>query len=225
MRLASPLPILALCLLLAGCDDGVLTFPEPAPANVRVVNTTQDVADLTVVVDAAQTVHAVRGAASTFAQSPAGRPVGFLLKDGNTELRDTLYYTLGGNAKVILFTYGAKTGVVEFRDAIQDTTLSSDANPVIRFTHMATNVNQFSTLEVWLKGGSRLMQEDFDPGLTSSGYTSLAPGTYSFEVREYKTTNVAATLENVVLERGKSYMLYTWDAEPPTEDKVALSIF
>ncbi len=225
MRVPSPLLILLSVIALTSCDDGVLTFPDPAPATVRVVNVTQDVQVLSVLVNGSTTVSAQRGMVTDQTQSPAGRPVSFLLLEGAAPLRDTLFYTLGGSATVILFARGSKVNVVEFRRAIQDTALPADADPVIRFTHMAENVNQYVTLEVWLKGGSRLMSEDFDPGFTSTGYTTLSPGTYSFEVREYQTTNVAASLENVTLERGKSYMLYTWDAQPPTEDMLSLSIF
>lgn len=211
--------------LLQACSDGVLTFPTPDPAEISVINVTDDVAKLSVLVDGTSTVTALRGAASASASCPAGRPVGFVLKDSITDLRDTVYYTLGGKAKVILFAYGSKSSVVEFRRAIQDTVLPASANPVVRFTHMAQAVDRFATLEVWIKGGSRLIDEDFDPGLTSTSYTSLPPGTYSFELREYQTTNVAATLDNVVLQPGKSYMLYTWDAAPPATDSVTLSIF
>jgi len=126
---------------------------------------------------------------------------------------------------VMLFAYGSKGTVVEFRRAIQDTTLPASSNPVIRFTHMAQNVDRYATLEVWIKGGQRLIAEDFDPGLTSLAYTSLSPGTYSFELREYQTTNVVAELNNVAIEPGRSYMLYSWDAAPPALDSISLSIF
>ena len=207
------------------CSDGVLTFPEPAPATIRVVNVTQDVHKLSVLVDGQSTITALRGLPSAATSCPAGRPVGFVLKDSTTDLRDTVYYTLGGNATVMLFTYGSKGTVVEFRRAIQDTTLPVGSNPVIRFTHMAQNVDRYATLEVWIKGGQRLIAEDFDPGLTSLAYTSLPPGTYSFELREYQTTNVVAELNNVAIERGRSYMLYSWDAAPPSLDSISLSIF
>lgn len=220
----SPLPAILLCLLLVGCTDGVLTFPEPSPATTTIVNVTDDVDTLNVVVDATTQTTAMRGDASAWVPCPSGRPVGFVLKDNEKDLRDTVFYTLGGSAKVILFTYGSRRTTIEFRRGIQDTTLPADADPVIRFTHMAQNVNQFATLEVWITGGARLLPDDFDPGLTSQQYTSIAPGTYSFEVREYQTNNVAAVITNVTLVRGKSYMLYTWDAKPPQVDSVALSI-
>jgi hypothetical protein len=218
--------IAALTMLCTACDDGALTFPEQPPAKVRIVNVTQDVGVLTTIVDQTQAVSAVRGASANVVTTPAGRPIGFVLMEGNEALRrDTLFYTLGGNGNVILFTRGAKTTLVEFRRVIHDTTLNPLADPVIRFTHMAENVSQFATVEVWISGGRKLFDQDFDYGVSSRVYEPLTPGTYSFEVREYKTTNVAATLQNVSLERGKSYMLYTWDASPVKTDSVALSVF
>jgi len=218
--------IVVLMLVCVACEEDVLTFPTPNPAQVRIVNTTQDVGVLSVLIDRTSTVDVNRGTASNEVTTSAGRPVSFVLKEGTTDLRrDTLYYTLGGDARVILFTYGSKNGLVEFRRAIQDTTLDAASDPVIRFTHMAESTDQFSTLEVWITGGPRLLSEDFDYGLSSTSYQSIAPGTYSFEVREYGTTNVGATISNVTLERGKSYMLYVYDTEPPTPDRIALSIF
>ncbi len=210
--------------VLNGCDDGVLSFPDPDPAQVCVVNVTDDVDTLGVVVAATDSTTAVRGAVSGWLQCPAGRPTGFVLKNNQQQLRDTAYYTLGGKARVILFAYGSTKNVVEFRRAIQDTVLLATENPVIRFTHMAQNVDKFATVEVWIKDGPRLLPEDFDPGL-SSNFASLPPGTYTFEIREYQSTNIAAILPNVTLERGKSYMLYTWDASAEQTDNVMLSIF
>ena len=211
--------------LAIGCEQDVLEFPELEPAYVRFVNTTQDVDTLAISIDQAQPVVAVRGGATDYVIAESGRAVGFVLKEGEELLRrDTLFYTLGGAAKVILFTRGATSTVVEFRRAIQDTTLDPDDDPVIRFTHMAEQTDQFVTMELWFKGGEKVYNMEFDPGL-SSPYKSLAPGVYSFELREWQSTNVAAELLNVELERGKSYMLFAWDLAPPALDNVGLSIF
>lgn len=217
--------VLIVGLLLTGCDDGVLTFPSPDPALVRIINTTQDVADLTVVIDESKTVTAVRGASTDTVRAAAGRPIGFVLKEGSTDLRrDTLFYTLGGNGRIILFTRGSKANVVEFRRVIQDTVLAPSDTPVIRFTHMAESVDRYISLEVWIKGGQQLFGEIFDPGL-SSKYEALSPGTYSFEVREAGTTNIVAVLNDVQIAAGRSYMLYAWDTAPPALDQVSLSYF
>lgn len=217
---------LFVCLIvLGGCNENILVFPTLDPALVRIVNTTQDVGTLDVVVDGSATVTSQRGFVTEYTSSPAGRPVGFVLNENGEPLRrDTLFYTLGGNAKVILFARGAKATLVEFRRAIQDTTLAPTDDPVIRFTHMAENTDFFVTLELFFKGGEKVYDEEFDPGL-SSGYASLAPGTYSFEVRSWETGDVAATLENVEIKSGQAYMLYAWDENPPAVDQVALSVF
>jgi hypothetical protein len=220
------IPLFAI--LLTGCEQDVLTFPDLEPAHVRIVNTTQDVEQLNVVVDRSSTVTAARGAATGLAPAESGRLVSFVLKDGDKVLggegRDTVYYILGGGAKVILFARGSTSNVVEFRRAIQDTTLSPNDDPVIRFTHMAEQTDRFVTLEVWFKGGEKVFDAEFDPGLSST-YVSLPPGTYSFELREWGGPAVAAELVNVELKKGTSYMLYAWDAAPPTLDAVSLSIF
>jgi hypothetical protein len=216
---------LLLVLGISGCSDGVLTFPTPDPALVRVVNTTQDVSQLSVVIDASITVTAARGASADTVRAAAGRPIGFVLKEGETDLRrDTLFYTLGGDGRIILFARGSKQNVVEFRRVIQDTVLAPSDMPVIRFTHMAENTDQYISLEVWITGGEQLFGEIFDPGL-SSKYQELTPGTYNFELREAGTTNVVATLTNVQITTGRSYMLYSWDTAPPALDQVTLSIF
>lgn len=216
---------LLLVLGISGCSDGVLTFPTPDPALVRIVNTTQDVAQLSVVIDASVTVTAARGASADTVRAAAGRPIGFVLKEGETDLRrDTLFYTLGGDGRIILFARGSKQNVVEFRRVIQDTVLAPSDMPVIRFTHMAENTDQYISLEVWITGGEQLFGEVFDPGL-SSKYQELTPGTYNFELREAGTTNVVATLTNVQITAGRSYMLYSWDTAPPALDQVTLSIF
>lgn len=215
---------LAVALLIGACDDGVLTFPQPTPATVRFVHVIRDVDSLSCVVAASDSVTISRGKASSLIRCDAGRPVGFVLKNGSTLLRDTLYYTLDGSANVILFARGSASQVVEFRRAIQDTTLPATASPVLRFTHMAEAVNKFFTVEVWVRGGDKLFSEEFDPGFSSS-YATLPPGTYSFELREAGTTNVAAVIENVTISAGTSYMLYSWDASSNAEDSVNLSIF
>jgi hypothetical protein len=209
------------------CSEDVLVFPTPPPAQVRIVNTTQDVDPLTVMVDNSTQATAIRGEYSVLVTAPAGRPISFVLMERDSMLRrDTLYYTLGGSGKIILFTRGSKSNLVEFRRVIQDTQLpAGSANSVIRFTHMAENVDKAVTLEIWVKGAGRLFPEDFDPGLSSPTYTAITPGTYTFEIREYKTTNVLFELSNVSIEAGKSYMIYTFDADPNVTDAIGASIF
>jgi len=218
---------LVACLaLLVSCESGVITFPAPEPAAVRIVNVTQNVPITRVTMDSTIAVDAARGDASGYISVAAGRPIAFTI--GNTEkvYRDNLKYTLGGSGRVILFVRGDSTSLVEFRREIQDTLMpSSSATGVIRFTHMAELVDKAYFLEVWIVGGPRLLPEEYEPGISSISFKDIQPGTYSFEVRESRTTNVLATLPNVLISAGKSYMLYTYDATPQTTDNVTLKIF
>lgn len=216
--------LLGLAVLLPACTDDVLVFPTPEPANVRIVNTTQDVALLETVIDASTSIVAERGSPSAYTSVPAGRPIGFVFKSNGADLRrDTLFYTLGGGANVILFARGSQSRLIEFRRALQDTSISSTANPVVRFVHMAENTDQFVTLEVFLRNGQRAFTEIFDPGI-ASGYTAFPAGEYTFEVREWETTTVAARL-TATLEAGKAYTMYAYDAAPPLRDSIALQMF
>ena len=199
-------------------------FPTPDPAQVRIVNTTQDVPFLETVIDATTPVVTRRGEASNYTQASAGRPIGFVFKSDGADLRrDTLFYTLGGNARVILFARGSRSRLVEFRRALQDTTLAPTSNPVVRFVHMAENTDRFVTLEVYETKGNRAFTEIFDPGIASA-YTSFTPGPHTFELRGWETPNVAAHI-TVDLQPGKSYVMYAYDAAPPRLDSIAVGIF
>lgn len=216
---------LLLSAVLCSCSDGVITFPTPDPAQVRIVNVTQNVATTRVVFDSTIVVDAQRGKASEFVQIAAGRPVLFTLGSPTNVYRANLRYTLGGNARVILFARGDTNGLVEFRREIQDTTLSAQSsNSVIRFTHMAENVDKAYFVEVWANG-ARLMSQDYEPGISSPSYTVVQPGTYNFEIREAGTTTVLTSLKNVSITSGKSYMLYTYDTEQGKIDNLTLDIF
>ncbi len=216
--------LLGLAVLLPACTDDVLVFPTPEPANVRIVNTTQDVALLETVIDASTSIVAERGSPSAYTSVPAGRPIGFVFKSNGADLRrDTLFYTLGGGANVILFARGSQSRLIEFRRALQDTSISPTADPVVRFVHMAENTDQFVTLEVFLQNGQRAFTEIFDPGI-ASGYTAFPAGEYIFEAREWESTTVAARL-TARLEAGKAYTMYAYDAAPPLRDSIALQMF
>jgi len=215
-----------LCLAtLVSCDNGVLNFPQPAPAAVRVVNVTQDVATLGVVIEGSTNMLVNRGDASSFESVTAGRPVSFVFKDGDIVLRrDTLFYTLGGNARVILFAKGTKTNLVEFRQAIQDTNVSGSPMAFVRFTHMAEFVNRAEFVELWTDAGQKVFTDLFLPGISSPTYAQLTPGTHSFVLREEGTGAELARLSNVSLSAGISYMLYTFDAAPTAIDSIAMNI-
>lgn len=220
------IPLLAFAAaLMSSCSDGVITFPTPDPARVRIVNVTQNVSVARVVFDSTIVVDAPRGQASAFTEVPAGRPVVMTLGTPTKVFRSSLKYTLGGNARVILFAKGDSNGLVEFRREIQDTILPTvSTKAVVRFTHMAENVDKAYFVELWCNG-KQLMPQEFEPGISSPTYTTLEPGTYSFEIREAGTTNVLATRPNVQISAGVSYMLFTFDTTPGLTDQLTLSIF
>ncbi|MDZ4746306.1 MAG: hypothetical protein SGJ05_09935 [bacterium] len=208
------------------CDDGVLNFPQPAPASVRVVNVTQDVTLLGVGIEGETKLLIARGSVSSVIEVPAGRQVSFVFLDSNKMIgRDTLRYTFGGDARVILFAKGTKTNLVEIRQAIQDTIVTSSSMAFVRFTHMVENFDKAGFVELWHESGSLVFDDLFQPGFSSRGYTQLAPGTYSFVLREEGTSLVLGRLTNVSLAAGMSYMIYSYDAAPPAVDSIAMGIF
>lgn len=227
MRTYLVAPIILLCVAaLLGCNDGVLNFPQPAPATVRVVNVTQDVGTLGVVIEGTSTLLIERGKASSATAVTSGRPVSFVFKEGDSVLRrDTLLYTLGGSARVILFAKGTKTNLVEFRQAIQDTLVSGAPMAFIRYTHMCDAVDKAGFVQVHLDNGEKLFDDIFQPGFSSRTYAQLAPGTYTFVLREDLTGVELGRLANVSLAAGASYMLYSYDAAPPAVDSIAMDIF
>lgn len=228
MRLPLLIKLLLITTILSACDEDVLTFPEPSPASVRVVNVTRDVVTLGVLVDGTTKFDVPRGAASGYVPSPAGRAVSFVLLDeGRSLRRDTLFYTLGGNARVILFAKGTKTNLVEFRSAIQDTALPpSETRGFVKFVHMAEyELADGEFVEVVTPEGTKIFPEIFLPGIASPSWVALEPGTYTFQIRAYGTTDILATLSNVTISAGSTRILYTFDAAPPVPDSLALSIF
>ena len=224
MKLRLFLALVAVGLTVSSCEQDVLVFPTPDPARVRIVNTTQDVVNLETVIDETASITAARGAATIYAPAPAGRPIGFVFKENGEDLRrDTLFYTLGGSASVILFARGSRTGLVEFRRPLQDTSIPADADPVVRFVHMGEQTDQFFTLEVFTGDGERAFPEIFDPGIASA-YRSFPAGEITFEAREWEAPTVAASL-TTTLERGRSYVIYTYDAAPPAFDQLTMTSF
>jgi hypothetical protein len=217
MKLLVRLLLTSSCLALVECSDGVISFPTPEPAQLRIVNTTSNVPQLRVTIDSSSYVDVARGAASDFTSVPAGRQVKFFFGSPSRNYRTDLRFTLGGSARVLLFVWGDSSSVIEYRREIQDTVLAPGTpNAFVRFTHMggSTGVG-FYEVDVWVNGQTKLTNEYFDPGKSSAQFTQLTPGTYTFELRETGTTTVLATLPNVDLRAGTAYMLYSYDAATP----------
>lgn len=226
MRTISISAITFFATLILGCDDGVLNFPQPAPANVRVVNVTQDVATLGVEIDGDGTLLSARGGASQPLAVPAGRRISLVFKNGDSVLgRDTLRLTFGGGANVILFAKGTKANLIDFRQPIQDTNVTGSLMAFVRFTHMSDFFDKAGFVELWLDNGQKVFDNIFEPGITARDYAQLSPGTYSFVLREEGTGTELARLNNVQLSAGTSYMLFSYDAAPPIVDSIALNVF
>lgn len=223
--LLSAITLTLLLLVLDSCEDGVITFPTPEPAELRIVNVTNNLQRARVTIDSTVFIEADRGKASDYTQVAAGRQIQVQIGNPMRVFRSNLKYTLGGGARVILFVRGDTTGLVEFRREIQDTMLppgSTDA--VLRFTHMAENVDKGYFAEIWITGGARLFPVEFEPGISSRSYYSIGPGTYSFELREAGTSNVLARLNDVTIRAGTASMLYTYNASS-AQDDISLAIF
>jgi hypothetical protein len=223
--LTSALTLTVLLLVLGSCEDGVITFPTPEPAQLRIVNVTSNLQRARVTIDSATFIEADRGRASDYTQIAAGRQIQVQIGSPTRVFRNNLRYTLGGGARVILFVRGDTTSLIEFRREIQDTALPmGSTNAVLRFTHMAENVDKGYFTEIWISGGEQLFPVEFEPGISSRSYYAIAPGTYSFELREAGTQNVLARLNDVTIRAGTSSMLYSYNASP-TEDDITLAIF
>ncbi|MBU3679178.1 MAG: DUF4397 domain-containing protein [Candidatus Kapabacteria bacterium] len=225
LRSSSTILYTLLLIALCGCQDGVLTFPSPEPALLRIVNVTTNLNRARVTIDSTMLIEADRGLASPYTEVAAGRQLFVQVGSPQRVLRNNLKYTLGGGARVILFVRGDTTSLIEFRREIQDTVLPAGSqNSVVRFTHMAENVDKAYFVEIWLNGSQRLFPIEFEPGISSPSYYSIAPGTYSFEVREAGTTNVLARLTDVTIGSGSSKMLYTYNASAAIDD-ISLTLF
>ena len=230
MKRFAHLVVLMSLITLTACNDGVISFPTPEPAQFRVVNTTVNVPTPRVTVDSSSYVDVNRGSVSPLIDVPAGRRVRFGFGSQTRNYLDSVYFTFGSSARVLLFILGDTTGKttnsnISYLRAIQDTLLPpGTANSFVRFTHIgsATNFIPYE-VEVWVNGKAKLTQEFFEAGKSSAQYSQLAPGTYTFQIREYGTTTVLATLPNVELRAGTSYMLYSYDAATPGD--LQLGIF
>ena len=222
---------LILCLLftLVGCNESVLDFPLPSPARVRIVNTSRDADTIGVIIDSTINLDVARGEVSPFVEVGAGRPITFIVTYRGVIIgRDTSKYTMGSNGSIVLFARGSKNKLVSFTSPVQDTTLAADeANAFLKFTHACEYeyVEAGGLVEVYSGSGDKIFKEQYPPDITSPRWSRMAPGTYSFVLREAGTTRELARIENVTLQAGKSYMLYSYDRNPPALDDIGLRIF
>lgn len=224
----TPLFITSLAML-TSCNESVLDFPIPQPAQVRIVNTSRDADTLGVVIDSTTRINVERGAVSSRVLVSAGRPISFLVTyRGSAITRDTARYTLGANASIVLYARGSRDRIVSFNQPVQDTALSvTEPNAFVRFTHACENdfVDAGSLVELFTMQGTKVFKEQYPPDITSPTWARMAPGTYAFVLREAGKPRELARLNNVTLEAGKTYMLYSFDLAPPSIDSIGLRIF
>lgn len=227
--LISTLIAAAAALLAGGCEDGVLTFPMPNPALVRIANVTLNVPRARVFIDSSTTIDINRGEASSFVEVAAGREVPFQIESATRVFLRDAKYSLGGDGRVILFVRGdttrGKNGVLFSSVPVYDTLLPAGSkSAVIRFSHMAEEVDLGSSTELWITGGRIVDSKVFIPGESSTRYNSIDPGEYSFELREAGTTTVLSRLNNITIEPGRSYMIYSYNRSAALDD-INLAIF
>jgi hypothetical protein len=219
-----------ICACVWGCNTGVLVLPELQPASITFVNVTTDIQNLEVVVDGQNTLVVPRTQTTTIANVPSGRMVGFYLQNGGRGLRrDTLFYTLGANASLIMFVKGGSASLVEFFGRpLQDTLIPPTASKgYVRFTHAAENtptlLEPFS-VQIFMDG-QLLFPQEYLPGLTSPSFAAVEPGTYTFEVRDSITGAVLATKNGVSISAGSSTMIFTYDLQPANPSALGIGIF
>jgi hypothetical protein len=221
--------IIVACVGLVGCNESVLDFPTPTPARVRIVNTSRDADTLGVVIDSTTVIRVPRTDVSGGVEVSAGRPISFLVTYRGAAIgRDTARYTLGAGGSIVLFARGSRFNLVAFNQPVQDTLLApSEPNAFVRFTNACEYdfVEAGSLVELYTAQGDKVFKEQYPPDITSPSWARMAPGTYTFVLREAGTTNVLARLENVTLAAGTTYMIFSYDRTPPTLDDIGLSIF
>jgi len=216
--------------LLTGCDEAILQFPDLLPASVRVLNATDNADTLGIIIDSVTSVSIRRTELTDPISIAAGRRVPFVFTYKGLPIgRDTAQFTLGANGRIMLIARGSKDRIIRFLPPVLDTILpSGTANAFIKFTHAVEhdNVSRFYSVQLWRSGSTteQLLPQNFDPDQTSRSWHALAPGQYTFEVRARNTSDVAATLGPIALVAGKSYFVFTTDIDPPALDRVALSI-
>jgi hypothetical protein len=111
---------------------------------------------------------------------------------------------------------------------VQDTALAVDEpNAFVKFTNASEYdfVEAGGLVEVFTGTGDKVFKEQYPPDITSPRWSRIAPGTYTFILREAGTTRELARLDNVLLKAGASYMLFSYDRNPPTLDDIGLAIF
>lgn len=220
---------LALVATLAACNESVLDFPIPTPARVRIVNTARDADTLGIVIDSTINLAAARGTVSTSADVSAGRPISFIVTYKGVQIgRDTARYTLGANGSIILFARGSRQKLISFNSPVQDTVLpAGEPNAFVKFTNACEYdfVEAGGLVELFTGTGDRVFKEQYPPDITSPQWSRVAPGTYTFVLREAGTTRELARIDNVTLAAGTSYMIFCYDRNPPALDDIGLAIF
>lgn len=220
------LAALAALVLCTSCNENTVTFPTPTPATARIVNVTSDVDTLTVIVDYTTTVKIPHGEASAPISFSSGRPTPFVLMEGDTMLRrDTLYYTFGSGASMVMYSKGTKTNTVEFLRAVPDTGVdASSGKAYVRFSHMATERPDGEPyVDLRLLPKDSVVLASMEPGKTKQ--FSIAPGTYSFASVQEGTTTTIATLPAQEFRAGVLYTIYLYFGNAVTYTEPTMKIF
>jgi hypothetical protein len=231
--MTTPLRIVCLCLLsglaASACDEDVLTFPTLEPARIRIVNTAIGTPFLQFVIDSTIVIDVPYSDVSTSTNIPAGRPIPFVINvNGRPAGRDTSRYTFGTSGASFLVSTSTTPGNYTIVSPIRDTILPAGVpNGYIKFLHAVNPelADRSFEVEVILNTDTRLFgTRTFEPYVSSPNFAQLAPGTYSFRIQEAGGTTVFARLDNVIIEAGKSYLLYSFLSQPATADGIALKI-
>lgn len=200
-----------LSLLAMSCSEDVLTFPELEPARIRIVNVAPGIESLQFVIDSSIVLNVPFSEISPSTAIPSGRPIPFVINvNGRPASRDTSRFTFGTSGASFLATISLTPGNYSIVSPIRDTILPANVpNGYVKFLHGVSD-DRFFEVEVYYTQEEPLFaSRTFDPYSSSPNFAQLSPGTYTFYLREAGSSTEFARLENVRIDAGRSYLLYS----------------
>lgn len=215
----------ALCAVFAmSCDEDVLTFPELEPARIRIVNVAPGIESLQFVIDSSTILNVPFSELSAPTEIPAGRPIPFVINvNGRPASRDTSRFTFGTSGSSFLATISLTPGNYSIVSPIRDTILPTNVpNGYVKFLHGVSDDRFFEVEVYYAQDQSLFASRTFDPYSSSPNFAQLSPGTYTFYLREPGGSTEFARLENVRIDAGRSYLLYSHSS--PTGEGINLKI-